>query len=121
MPWVELNQTTPKLTLHTTGKLTWNTALQLRLGDPKWVDLMWNAETRQLGIRNVRSVTGLPVAAEPEQSDYKIDSSDILTEAGISVEENLVAEPETWQQTNAGTGWDEWFGYNPIYHITVPE
>ena len=94
MPWEEQNTGTPELILRVDGILEWNTALQRALGDPHWVDLMWDVANQRLGIRNISAATGLPVSAEPQRGEYTIDSAANLTAAGISVAENLAAEPD---------------------------
>jgi hypothetical protein len=121
MPWVELDTGVPELILRTDGVLEWNTALQRALGDPQWVDLMWDATERWLGVRGVSAATGLSVSAEPRTGEYRIDSAAALAAVGVSVAENLAAEPDSWVQDEAGAGWAEWFGYNPIYYIVIPE
>lgn len=121
MSWVEIALPSTELAFRANGKIAWNSALQLMMGDPAWVDLMWDAAERTLGIRAVNSPTGFPVSPEPEGSEYMIDSADALDAAGISVDENVSGAPESWQETKAGTGWNEWFGYNPIHYITIPE
>ena len=123
MPWVEVTSGTPELTFTDDGVLKWNTALQLLMGDPKWVDIMryLTGTKSQIGIRAVNSPTGLPVIAEPEGSEYKLDSPAILAAAGISVAVTVTGEPDSWQQTTApGTGSSQWFGYQPIYYLTLP-
>lgn len=119
MPFIELLPPTAELSLRADGVIEWNTALQLAMGDPTWVDLMWDSANRYLGIRAVNSATGIPVSKEPQSGEYRVDSNDILTSAGISVDDTASAEPETWYQTELNTG--AWFGYNPIHYITLPE
>lgn len=124
MAWTELTPATAELSLKTTGVIEWNTRLQLAMGDPDWVNLMWDAGNRELGIRAVNSPTGQPVAKEPETGEFRIDSAEILNRAGISVAENVSAEPETWYNPTAPPTIDpeaSGFGYNAIYYITLPE
>lgn len=121
MPWEELPLGAQDLGLTANGKIGWNSALQLAMGDPAWVDVMWDAAERTLGIRAVNSPTGIPITKNPSTSTYTIDTPDILTAASISVEETYSAEPESWVETDAGGGWAEWFAFNPIYYITLPE
>lgn len=119
MPFIELIAPNANLALKADGTLEWNTALQLIMGDPVWVDLMWDEATRQLGIRAVNSPTGIPVYKEPETGEYRVDSAEILAAANITVATTTEAEPEMWYQQNLHEG--QWFGYNPIYYITIPE
>ena len=121
MTWVEIDLPAPELTAKDDGVVEWNSALQLLMGDPNWVDLMYNAADNTLGVRGVNSATGFPVVAEPEGSEYKIDSAAAIDAAGITISETTTAEPEKWHQTQAGgPGEIGWFGYNPIYYITLP-
>jgi len=119
MAWAEISTAPPLLTLGSNGQVSWNNALQILLGDPKWVDLMWDNNTSRLGIRQSNVPDGLPVIAEPEGLEWKIASTNALTAAGISVPNNVEATPEQWVQSNAEAGWAEWFGYPTIYYITI--
>jgi hypothetical protein len=121
MAWVDLPLGNKELSINTNGTIEWNAALQLAMGDPAWVDVMWDAIERTLGIRAVNAPLGVPVYKEPKSGEYSIDSADILTAAGITVAETLNGEPDSWVETDAGGGWAEWFGFNPIYYLTVPE
>lgn len=121
MAWQELTLGAQELALNANGAMEWNAALQLAMGDPAWVDIMWDEGERKLGLRPVNAPAGLPISKEPKTGEYTIDSASILATEGISVAENYAAEPETWAQTDAGTGWEEGFGLNPIYYITLPE
>ena len=123
MAWVELTLPTASLSVDTDGVIQWNSGLQLLMGDPVWVDLMWDAAENRMGVRAVNSPTGIPVVKEPEGSEYKLDSEDLVADAGITVDENVEAEPDTWQQVEAGGGATPatWFGYDTIYYITLPE
>ena len=117
MPWTEITAGTPELTFKTNGLLEWNTALQILLSDPSWVNLMWDPDERHLGVRGVCFMQGLPVYSEKDKGEYKIDSSDLPNEAGISVNETLSAEPtKATEPIRTGE-----FAYFPIYHITLPE
>jgi hypothetical protein len=111
-----------ELTLHTDGKVIWNTGTQLLLGDPKWVNLFWDAAEQRLGVRAVNATDGLPVSAEPEGSEFMIDSAAVLAEAGISVASNLSAEPVGWYDPDADAPVDPLFGYpyQQIFYITLP-
>jgi hypothetical protein len=119
MPFVELAAITANLAVKQDGTIEWNTALQLTMGDPVWVDLMWDASERRLGIRAVNSATGIPVYKEAEAGEYRVDSQEILEANGITVDEKIDGEPEKWYQITQAEG--DWFGYNPIYYITLPE
>jgi len=118
MPWVEIPTAPAQLALNNRGQLSWNTTLQVLLGDPKWVDLMWESNTRCLGIRKNNAPGGLLVSAQG--NEFKINSAAALTAAGISVAETVQATPQEWIQVTANTGWAEWFGYPPIFYITLP-
>ncbi|GAI49227.1 unnamed protein product, partial [marine sediment metagenome] len=117
MPWTEISTGTAQLTFTNTGLVEWNTALQLKMGAPTWVELMCNVADGTLGIRAVNSPSGFPIVAEPEGSEYKIDSVAALEAAGISVANTITVEPESWYQPTApGTGPSVWFGHEPIYY-----
>lgn len=122
MAWEELLPPAAELELKN-GVVKWNVALHLLMGHPQWVDLMWNADQNQLGIRAVNSATGLCVIEEQEGSEFKLDSESILDDAGVPTDITVSAEPDTWVQTNAGPGPGPatWFGYNTIYYLTLPE
>jgi hypothetical protein len=120
MSWVELTTPAAELELKSNGEITWNTRLQILLGDPEWVDVMWDSANRHLGIRSNNSPNGLPIVAEPESNEFKLDSAAVLTAANISVANNVSAEPDQWIQSNAADGWADWFSYPPIFYITLP-
>jgi len=117
MGWTEITTGTPQLTLTNTGLLEWNTALQIKLGNPAWVNLMWDPVERRLGLRGVYAMDGLPVCAEPDKSEYKIDSSGPLTAAGVSVDQTVSAEPDQYP----GDHIEDWAISNTIFYITLPE
>jgi hypothetical protein len=101
--------------------IKWNTALQLQMGDPAWVDLMWDASAKTLGIRAINSATGIPIVKEPEGSEYYLDSYDALDAAGVPVDITVGGAPDSWiQSTSLGPGTSVWFGYLTIYYITLP-
>ena len=121
MTWIDLPLGTQELALNADGSMEWNAALQLAMGDPAWVDVMWDATQRTLGIRAVNSATGIPVYKEPKAGEYSIATAAILNTAGISVDAPYAAEPDRWIQSSAGGGGLEpWFGFNAIYYITLP-
>jgi hypothetical protein len=121
MPWTELDLGTAELALKDDGSMEWNAALQQKMGDPAWVEIMWDATQRWLGIRAVNAATGVPIEKEPKTGEYSIDSAAILTAAAISVDETVSDEPQKYLRTVAEGITDPLFGTNAIYYITVPE
>jgi hypothetical protein len=103
--WTKISLEPAQITLHKSGKITWNTPLQLALKSPLWVDVMWDDDNRRIGIRTMTKQVGFPVIHEAQDGEYKILSAEALTLAGISVEENITATAEY----NAG-----------IQYITIP-
>lgn len=116
MGWTEITAGAPELTLNTNGLLEWNTALQIQLGNPTWVNLMWDPDERRLGLRGVYAQQGLPVYAEPDKSEYKIDSPDLLTAAGITVDQTVSAAPDQYP----GDHIEDSAISNTIFYITLP-
>lgn len=114
MPWSELTTGTPQLTLKATGKVEWNIALQILLGNPSWVQLMWDTDTNRLGIRGIYAQMGWPVEVLPEESVYKIHCADALDAAGVPVDDDVSGEPMKW------TGVDDWIPDQPTYYINLP-
>lgn len=119
MSWVEIQLPAIELNIQN-GVVKWNSALQLMMSDPKWVELMWDAVANTLGIRATYAATGIPVVEEPEGSEYKIDSQAALSAAGITTG-SASGSPSSWrQETASGSGDPKWFNYNPIYYLTLP-
>lgn len=109
------------MTVKANGSLEWNTALQLTMGDPTWIDIMWDSEDRLLGIRAVNSPTGFPVEKEPKSGEYTVPSRPVLSAYDITIPEKVSGPPEVWTQ-DQGAGYGPlWFGHNIIYYLTVPE
>ncbi len=116
MPWVEISTGTPELTFKDDGAIEWNTSLQLLMGAPTWVELMYNAAQHKLGIRTVNAPSGFPVVAEPEGSQYKIDSAAALDAAGVSVDDTVSAVPESYYANTM----NHLTGYQRTYYLTLP-
>jgi len=122
MAWIELFPAATGLQLKN-GVLKWNTALQVSMGDPLWVELMHDSANGQVGIRATNAATGLPVIKEPENGEYWIDSADLLDSAGVPIDITVNAlPPEEWRQVVAGGGPvpNDWFGYQTIYYLELP-
>ena len=122
MAWVELFPTPTELQLNN-GVVKWNTALQITMGDPEWVELMHDSANGRLGIRATYASTGLPVVKEPEGSEYWVDSELLLDAAGVPIDITVsAAPPEQWRQSEAGSGAtpNEWFGSGTIYYLELP-
>ena len=121
MSWTELPLGPLELGLRADGVIEWNAALQLAMGDPTWVDVMWDATANTLGIRAVNAATGIPIYKEPDKGEYTLFTTAILATAGISVATNYTAEPSTWTETAVPGGQSPtWTGYQPIYYVTLP-
>lgn len=121
MSWLEIQVGTAQLSLRKSGNFIWNTALQLQMGGPAWVEVMHDSAAGTVGIRAVNAPHGFPVVSDAVNDQYKIGSGTAITAAGISVDPALTAEPATWVQTTApGSGPSEWFGHQPIYYLTLP-
>jgi hypothetical protein len=119
MPWLDVSLPTWELEL-ADGVVKWNTALQLAMGDPAWVDLLWDAEARTIGIRAVNAPLGIPVVKEPSGSEYKLDSSESLEAVGVPVDVTVRGEPSVFKPTVFPSGWlpgDR----ETIYYLAVPE
>jgi hypothetical protein len=121
MSWEDLPLGANNLEIKADGEIKWNAALQLAMGDPAWVDVMWDASARTLGIRAVNAPLGVPVYKETQTGEYSVNSAAILAAAGVTIGDDLAGEPESWVETNSGGGLAQWFGFNPIYYLTVPE
>jgi hypothetical protein len=96
MPWLDVSLPTWELEL-ADGVVKWNTALQLAMGDPAWVDLLWDAEARTIGIRAVNAPLG-----------------------GVPVDVTVRGEPSVFKPTVFPSGWlpgDR----ETIYYLAVPE
>ena len=116
MAWQELVPPSAELSLKTSGVVEWNTALQVLLGNPKWVGLVWDSSSRWLGIHRRDQDAGFPVYCEPESGEFRIDSADALNAVGVSVASNHAASPTEW--TNDGS-------YRPhgrpsVFFVTIP-
>ena len=62
------------------------------------------------------SATGYPVYKEPKASEYSIDSAETLDAAGVSVDDNVSAEPASYYpNTN-----NHLTGYQRTYFLTLP-
>ena len=126
MAWAELEPSAAELTIRDTGVVEWNTSLQIVMGDPKWVQLMWDSARRWLGVRGwVNSPHGFIVNVDEDAGEFKIDSEAVLSGAGITIAETQSGEPETWldPEPEPGILADPQFGYpyQPIYYLTLPE
>ena len=88
--WTKVSLEPAELTLHSTGGLTWNTALQLEMNSPRWIDIMWDAATNRLGIRPMTKEVGFPVIED--EGEYKALSAGALNLADISVDENVSSQ-----------------------------
>ena len=120
MAWAELFPDALGLELKD-GVLTWNTALQIGMGDPPWVELMYDSANGWLGIRSANLATGLPVVKEPESSEYKLDSEDLLDDAGVPTDITVSASPpDSWRQATGGVGEELHFNKPAIYYLTLP-
>jgi hypothetical protein len=123
MAWAELETAARELTIKDTGVVEWNTSLQITMGDPKWIQLMWDSSERWLGVRGVNSPHGFIVNVDEEAGEFKIDSADALSGAGISIAQTQSGEPEKWVDLDTGIPTDPLFGYpyQPIYYLSIPE
>lgn len=119
MAWTQLLPDEPQLRLTVNGVLMWNPALQSRLTAPlPWVDLMWDPDTRRLGIRLNNHQDGWPVHQDIENGLYKIFPATALAAAGISVPEAVQDTPTRY---HGGTdGHPAWYDKEPVYYITLP-
>ena len=66
MAWQELDLGAKELVVEGQRHYGWNAPCSLAMGDPAWVDIMWDASERYLGIRAVNAATGVPVDKEPK-------------------------------------------------------
>ena len=83
MAWAELEPGVAQLTIKDTGVVEWNTSLQITMGDPKWVQLLWDSSERWLGVRGWRnSAHGFIVNVDEDAGEFKIDSEAVLDGAG---------------------------------------
>ena len=120
MAWTLISTGDAELTLLANGSVEWNTALQAALGDPKWVDLLWEPDERWLGVRVNYITEGLPVYSELDNGEFKIDSGDILDEAGVSVDDNYSAVPVRTAAPLVGSE-GALYSAEPVWYITLPE
>lgn len=119
MAWAMVWPPQAELTLRTDGVIEWNSATQTLLSNPTWVNLMWDSDSRWLGISaHSAACGGFPVCKEPERGEFKIATTAVLTELGISVNDNVsVSPPLLWEnemQTPTVKNWLE------IYCLAVP-
>jgi hypothetical protein len=120
MPWTEVGSPVAEMTLRTDGTLEWNSAMQVLLLNPRWVKIVWDSVGRHLGLHFVPHEHGFPVYAEPESSEYRVDSGDALAAVGISVTSNYTqqfTEADIW--LNDGS----YGGQEPpaaLYYLTIP-
>ena len=120
MAWVELFPATLELELEN-GVVKWNAALQIGMGDPPWVELMYDSANGWLGIRSANVATGMPVVREPESSEYRIDSEALLDDAGVPIDITVNAlPPDSWRQATGGVGEELHFNKPATYYLTLP-
>lgn len=118
MAWVNLSLPALQLNVRSDGWLEWNAALQILMDDPGWVDVMWDAATRQLGIRESKHTYGIPVVREPEAPEYKANAVEVFDVAGITLTD-VTGIPEIAVEP-ADVGGSGWFGHGPIYYLILP-
>ena len=123
MSWEQVTTATERMEVTVDGVVKWNTGMQLLLSDAKWVTVFWDSAERRLGIRAASAITGVPVIAEPESSEWWIDSGDMLDDAGIVVGSSVEAAPTKWYQADATAPVDPLYGYpyQSIFYVVVPE
>jgi len=123
MAWAEVEPGTAELTIQDSGVIEWNMRLQSVMGDPGWVQLMWDSAERWLGVRPLNVSHGFPVGKEQQSGEFKIDSADALDAAGIVIADTLSGEPVKFYETEAEIPVDPLFGYPyaPVYYLVVPE
>jgi len=123
MSWEQVTTATELMKVTVDGVVKWNTRMQAILGDARWVTVFWDSSERRLGIRAGSSGTGTPVIAEPEGSEWWIDSADMLDNAGIVVGSSVEAVPTKWYRADASAPVDPLYGYpyQPIFYVVVPE
>ena len=119
MAWTVLDPSEPELKLKTNGVIEWNMAFQAQLADPKWVRVLWDSDTRRLGVRANYITEGFPVYSELDHGEFKIDSGDTLDAAGVSVDSNYADTPTRLSDPLVGS---EGALYNPepVWYITLP-
>ena len=120
MAWTLIATGEAELTLAKNGGVEWNAALQGMLGDPEWVDLLWEPAERWLGVRCNYVTDGWPVYSELDNGEFKVDSGDALDEAGVSVDENYSAVPVKTAEPVLGPD-GALYNPEPVWYITVPE
>ena len=119
MAWTLIATGEAELTLAKNGGVEWNAALQGMLGDPEWVDLLWEPDERWLGIRCNYVTEGFPVDGKPDKGEFKVDSGDMLDEAGVSVDEKYSAVPVRTAEPVVGTE-GALYSAEPVWYITLP-
>ena len=120
MAWAELFPDALGLQLKN-GVVKWNTALQMHMGDPPWVELMYDSANGWLGIRSANLPTGLPVIKDLAVGEYKIDSEALLDDAGVPIDITVNAlPPDSWRQATGGVGEELHFNKPAIYYLTLP-
>ncbi len=120
MAWTKITAGEPELTFSDEGILEWNTALQVLLGSPEWVDLLWEPDDRKLGLRCNYISEGFPVYAELDQGEFQIDSAEALGKAGVSVEETFADTPVRMPAPLVGFE-GALYSSEPVWYITIPE
>jgi hypothetical protein len=123
MAWAEVEPGAAELTIKDTGVVEWNTRLQSVMGDPGWIQLMWDSAERWLGVRPLNVPHGFAVNKDEEEGEFKLDTADALAAAGISITSTISGEPTKFYDSEAEVPVDPLFGYPyaPIYYLTVPE
>lgn len=119
MAWALVSTGDAMMGLRANGSLEWNMALQAVLGDPKWVDVLWDSDERYLGLRCNYVTEGFPVHCQPDEGTFKVDSADILDDAGISVDSGYKAVVVRTDEPVLGSD-GALYNPEPVWYITLP-
>jgi hypothetical protein len=97
MPWRKLKRrssiksTKPAISIQKNGRIAWNQGTQNVLGNPTFVELLYDDVHRMLGVRAVseENTESFPVYKSPKQNTWGIHAKGALDTVGVMVDKSF--------------------------------
>lgn len=93
MPWQKLRPRisarvrVPAIGIQKNGRIAWNEGTQKALGEPEWVELLYDEKEKKLGLRKVeQSEEAFPVRKAGRQRTWGISALGALKSIGIEID-----------------------------------